>query len=1041
MALIREYLRLTEQHKSEYNENTILFMQNGAFFEIYALRDENYNYFGSNIVDFSKICELNIVDKKAQGNTNVTIDNLFAVNAGFKTHLIDKYVKKMQECGYTIVVYEEDDDENENENKRKTRTLTDIYSPGTYISIDYISNDELNNNVCCLWIEKKQFRSKKIKRQDIYIGIGLIDVYTGKTYISEYKEEWIKNPTTFDELERFISTYNPCETIIISNLDTNDINDIISFCNIKSKSLHIINLNDDNNQTKKYIRALNVEKQTYQTELLNKFYNIIDITSFMAIFYENVYATQAFCYLLDFVYQHNPNLTNKIFEPIFENNSDKLILANHSLKQLNIIGDNNFTGKYSSVSKMLNVCVTSIGKREFIHIFLNPTTNKQLLNDEYDIIDYLLQNKSRYNLIKSFLLSIGDLSKIHRYLLSRKATPKMIYNLYNGIVNAKIMYENLTTNDSTLCSYLEKKINNFQEIAKSFYWTLQYMDDKLIIEECKNIDNLKKVEINYIKSGVNRELDEQMEVLIDNQDKLECCRLYFNSLLHNDEISNSKKKSSKKKKIQENDENNSEDEDENDQKNYIKIHITEKNNIGLIATTKRCKTLETIIQNKKLNSKINLTYTSNFSNCEKSFTMDLDDIQFTHQSASNKYIMTRQLKEICDVLSLTKYGIINTMSKVFEDIIKEMDVHSDKIEQICDFIKYVDVAYAKMFIADKFNYCRPMISDDISSSNKSFVNVVGLRHCLIEKLQQNELYVTNDLTIGTGEMDGMLLYGTNAVGKTSFIRALGISVIMAQSGLYVPATSFIYSPYKYIFTRILGNDNIFKGLSTFAVEMSELRTILRLANKNSLVLGDELCSGTESTSATSIFVSGIQHLNRTNCSFIFATHLHEILEYDEIINLENVHIKHMSVIYNKETGYLEYDRKLKDGPGNNMYGLEVCKSLNLPEDFLENAHNIRMKYHPESASILERRKSRYNSKKIVGVCEMCGNNIASEVHHLQYQKEANENGIITRNDLIFHKNHKANLLNICEECHQKIHKQNKQYKKVKTTGGTILKEI
>ena len=115
MALIREYLRLTEQHKIEYNENTIIFMQNGAFFEIYALRDENYNYFGSNIVEFSKNCDLNIVDKKIQGNTNITIDNLFAVNAGFKTHLIDKYVKKMQEIGYTILVYEEEE-ENENLN-------------------------------------------------------------------------------------------------------------------------------------------------------------------------------------------------------------------------------------------------------------------------------------------------------------------------------------------------------------------------------------------------------------------------------------------------------------------------------------------------------------------------------------------------------------------------------------------------------------------------------------------------------------------------------------------------------------------------------------------------------------------------------------------------------------------------------------------------------------------------------------------------------------------------------------------------------------
>lgn len=1043
MALIREYLRLTEIHKTEYDENTIIFMQNGAFFEIYALRDENNNYFGSNIADFSKNCDLNIVDKKAQGNSNVIIDNLFVVNAGFKTHLIEKYVKKMQEIGYTIVVYEEEDeeiDENIKNKQGKTRTLTDIYSPGTYISIDNVSScDELNNNLCCIWIEKIQLRSKKIKRNDIYVGISLIDVYTGKTFISEYKEEWIKNPTTFDELERFISSYNPSETIIISNLDICDINDIISFCNIKSKSLHLVNLNDTQ-ETKVSIRALNVQKQRYQTELLGKFYNIVDISSFMSIFYENVYATQAFCYLLDFVHQHNPNLTSKISEPIFENNSDKLILANHSLKQLNIISDDNFTGKYSSVVKMLNVCITSIGKREFNYNFLNPTTNEIILNEEYNIIEHLLQNKSRYNLIKSYLSSISDLSKIHRQMIMKKSTPKLIYQLYFSIIISQTIYENLIIHDPILLSYLSNKISNFGDIIKSFSSILQYIRDKLIIEECKQIDNIQKIETNFIHNGVNIQLDEQMELLIENQDKLECCRSYYNSLLHNDEVTNSsKRKNAKlKKKSLTNEEENNEDED-SDQKNYIKIHITEKNNIGLISTNKRCKTLESIIKNKKSSSQINLTYTSNYFKREKILTLENNELEFVHQSASNKYIINSQIKDICDALSQVKIQIMDTMEKVFQEIISGMEIYSDKIEQICNFIKFVDLSYAKMSIADKFNYCRPVIINN-NSCDKSFINVCGLRHCLIEKIQQNELYVTNDLTIGSGEMDGVLLYGTNAVGKTSFIRALGIATIMAQAGLYVPASSFEYSPYKYIFTRILGNDNIFKGLSTFAVEMSELRTILRLADKNSLVLGDELCSGTESTSATSIFVSGIQHLNRTNCSFIFATHLHEILDYNEITDLKNLHIKHMSVIYNKETRCLEYDRKLKDGPGNNMYGLEVCKSLNLPEDFLENAHNIRMKYHPESASILDRKQSHFNAKKIIGNCEMCNKNMASEVHHLQYQSEANEDGIINRNNLIFHKNHEANLLNICEQCHKKIHKESKQYKKVKTTKGITLKE-
>jgi DNA mismatch repair protein MutS len=264
---------------------------------------------------------------------------------------------------------------------------------------------------------------------------------------------------------------------------------------------------------------------------------------------------------------------------------------------------------------------------------------------------------------------------------------------------------------------------------------------------------------------------------------------------------------------------------------------------------------------------------------------------------------------------------------------------------------------------------------------------------------------------------------------------------MAQAGLYVPCIEFNYMPYKYIFTRIIGNDNIFKGLSTFAVEMSELRIILRLADENSLILGDELCSGTETQSAISIFVAGIQKLYASKSSFIFATHLHEIIDYDEITSLNSVKQKHMAVVYDKVTDALVYDRKLKDGPGNSMYGLEVCKSLSLPQEFLDAAYEIRNKYHPEGSSILSLKTSHYNSKKIIGLCEKCGKNPGKEVHHLQYQRDANDDGVIFNSDGIFHKNNLANLMTLCEACHDKIHKNDTKLKKVKTTKGIQVKEI
>jgi DNA mismatch repair protein MutS len=854
----------------------------------------------------------------------------------------------------------------------------------------------------------------------------------------EYSEQYIKNPTTFDELERFISIHCPSETIIISNLGK-DVIDIVSYINIKSKCIHYVNLLDTDVNNVNVKRAINCEKQIYQTQLLKKFYKFDDIVSFMSIFCENIYATQSFCYLLDFIYQHNPNLVYKISEPTIANDSNQLILANHSLKQLNIIDDDNYGGKYSSVVKMLNECITPMGKRKFTHCFLNPVTNISYLQSEYDIIDILLNDPDEYLVIKQMLIGFKDIAKINRQIMLKKISPRFIYQLYNATLMTKIIY-NFVLGNNELTNYLRVKLGDvFENLLVHADEISTFLDNVLIMEECKDIDNVHKIEKSFIKNGVDADLDKKIMTLMESEDQLECCRSYFSSIIANYETSGAKRKTKVK------DVSIETDTDAKD--SFVKIHETEKNNFSLVATDRRCKILEEVLLlNKSTN--VRLKYQSTFFKEEKEFILELGKgvIDFSKQSTTSRFITSPQIGRLCKDVSSIKINLIDAVSKVYNKIINDIETFQERIEIICDFITYVDLVYAKTFIAVKYNYCKPNIVPLSATSKKSYIKVTKMRHCLIEKIQQNELYVANDITLGKSEgldgqgLNGILLYGTNAVGKTSFIRALGISVIMAQAGLYVPASSFEFYPYKYIFTRIIGNDNLFKGLSTFAVEMSELRTILRLADERSLVLGDELCSGTESISAASIFVAGIQMLQQKTCSFIFATHLHEITNYDEITSLHNVGCKHMSVIYDKEKDLLIYDRKLKDGPGTNMYGLEVCKSLNLPQDFLDLAHNIRMKYNPESNSLLDQKSSHFNAKHIKGMCEKCNKKMATEVHHLQYQQDADDKGIIknAEDGLTFHKNHPANLLSICEQCHDEIHKTGKKLKKVKTTKGVIV---
>ncbi len=1003
MALIKEYFELTRKYQSEYGENTILLMQVGAFFEVYGNYNKNNDSISdSKIVDFSQICELNIVDK------NICVGKDFSVMmAGFKDFQIEKYIKKIKDAGFTAVVYVQDE-----ATKNTSRSLAGIFSPGTYF---HTESPSLTNSIACIWINLVE-NKVLIKGKYVVVGISNIDIYTGKTTLYQFKETYVNNPTTYDELERFISIYNPSEVIMISNLpDEKEMDYVISYAGINCSLIHKIHIgnsvNNDTNDKLKRIR--NCEKQPYQKEILTKFYKIDNYDVFVQNFYENDIATQAFCFLLDFVYQHNPHLVNKISEPEFENSARRLTLANHSLKQLNIINDGTVkASKYSCVSEMLNNCLTPMGKRKFLYHFLNPIYDEEYLQREYDITEYFLTvHPDQHLFYKNALSLIKDIAKWERQIFLKKISPKAFCNLHNNILLIKKLYEK-TNEDNTIIKYLSIFEKDISCIGNYCDEISEFINKNVDIGLANDLDQMQGFETNFIKCGIDEELDKKTIILKESELKLEAIQNYLSTLIENKEKKNGKAT------------------------DYVKIHETEKNNFSLISTGRRCKILqEALPQDATI---VTLYYNTNNNNKKYEFKISKTQFHFEKQSASNNSIVDEQISGLCKNISSIKVSMKDLITLVFNKFVANFESFQKKLESIINFVTLIDVLYTKAAIAKKYNYCKPRIV----KSDKSFVDAKQLRHCLIEQFQTNELYVTNDIVLGDGNTDGVLLYGTNAVGKTSFIKALGVAIIMAQSGLYVPCAEFNYMPYKYLFTRIIGNDNIFKGLSTFAVEMSELRTILRLSDENSLILGDELCSGTETLSAISIFVAGIQQLHRCKSSFIFATHLHEIVDYSEITELESVKLKHMEVIYDKERDVLVYDRKLRDGPGNSMYGLEVCKSLNLPTHFLDAAYEIRMKYHPQTRSILSLKTSHYNAKKIVGMCEKCGKQMGTEVHHLQHQSDANNDGVIINCDGIFHKNNLANLMTLCETCHnEKHHSVKKGEKRVKTSKGTIVKGL
>lgn len=340
----------------------------------------------------------------------------------------------------------------------------------------------------------------------------------------------------------------------------------------------------------------------------------------------------------------------------------------------------------------------------------------------------------------------------------------------------------------------------------------------------------------------------------------------------------------------------------------------------------------------------------------------------------------------------------------------------DRLEE---WVSRVDVSLTLARVATERGFCRPVLRGRCDGGEGGSMEVEGLRHPLIEGQQTRTEYVRHDVSLGTGAACGWLVYGMNASGKSSLMKAVGISVLLAQCGSFVPAEKFTFQPFRALYTRILNTDNLWAGLSSFAVEMTELREVLVRADEAALVLGDEVCSGTESESATALVAATLERFQVRGVRYIFATHLHGLQALPTVAGLSNLKVWHLRVRHDPATGRLVYERTLQPGAGSSLYGLEVAKAMGLPEDVLESARRIR-KAIAGTATEDAAPTSSWNAAIQRRACEVCGAAIVRqlEVHHIRERATASSSGYIADGT---HMNSMRNLSVLCEGCHDKHH--------------------
>jgi DNA mismatch repair protein MutS len=840
-----------------------------------------------------------------------------------------------------------------------TRYVDKILSPG--VNFDY-AKDANENFVTSIIIDKNK---------GLYsAGYSAVDVTTGKTYLFEIHST-LDDPTyALDEIFSLLQTHTTAEILITLLSKEIDLQHILNYLEIE---------HDKTIQTN--TKRLNVH---YQNELFKQTYIIQSFLSpieFLDLERKPL-ASEGLALLVEFIIEHDFKIIEKLGKPTHLETSNLLYLGNNPLEQLGIISKNS---NEQHIFNLVNKTSTALGKRLLKNRLLNPITIKEELENRYELTDTLSDHTIE---IDNFLKNIYDIERISRRIRIGRLDPFEINFLYDSIINTEAIIEYLEKIEATVL--LDDFSNTILEI-KSFK---THLEQTFIFDQTSKV-TFAHIETNFFTHSYNTELDTLLLKKEQFESYLETIRQTILQMI--EEITGKR------------------------EEHFVQIKQLDKEGHYLCMTKSRYHLIE------------ELFHTQTITIGEQVLPLK----SFKRKVQTNNVKITAEIIEtISDDIVLLQKQIIAITKELFLQELEHIDKRfHETLTQICEGIANIDVTLSNSKTAKQYNFTRPKIVE--TPEQDSTLEIHDLRHPLIESREEHGIYIPNTIVMGkqkywkdksfktilpqtqNSDIHGILLYGINSSGKSSLMKSIGIAVVLAQAGLFVPAGSMRFSLFKELFTRIIAKDNIEKGLSSFAVEMMELKNIFNRSGSKSLILGDEISHGTETLSAIAIVSATIERLSDTGGLFLFTTHLHQLHSVKNLQKLQNIVSVHLSVKYDKETDKLIFNRKLDGGSGSSIYGLEFAQSLHMDKKFLDLAIQTRKSLandYTDLELLTKKQTSKYNKKVFLTSCAICKEKV-EDTHHITQQKQANDTGHISH----FHKDHKHNLLPICKRCHDKIH--------------------
>jgi DNA mismatch repair protein MutS len=945
------YFKHFDEHVARFGTKTAILLEVGKFFEFYDYVHIATGVPRTNVQTLAELCGC-VAEPRA--GSDPSYHRLFW---GFPVATLNKYERVLVNAGYTVVVIVQVKDAT---GEVKERRVDHIGSPGTFM--EGTGQAVRREEQCMLALYIEPYLDTSTRQHHWTIASSAFDVMTGKAVSTETDIMLIDGKPVCDAIQPFWSMYPPAELVVYWVADGEaspppSKTDIEGLFAGQRPMIHMLTLDAKQEMTAAAERLrLAFLESVFRHDSALHICEVLGVSMYH-------FARRSLYHLLQFIKDHNPSYLTNLHEHTMWVEDERVLLGNAALEQLAMI-PSHVDRQNESLLHWLQQGQTPMGRRAIRERCLTPIADIAELDARQTRIEWL-QSWPAAHEAEIELRGMYDLARLYRR-----------FQLGNGTTDDLLQLLTTYTKAAHLVDMTRDTLLDAQELMEHLQSLLTQFDDARIRTSKSQVDGSVALgSVHPWRRGIFPVLDAKEDEWSVLERSVLSLKSTFESCIGDGEC--------------------------------ITWTLKEDAPFTFSTTARRANTIAAAM--KKGRTKMDLKVITRGSTGTQAV---IECATLDEANAAGIRIRSEWRTAVQDVW--------NSWWSAWIDA----SLTSGSLEAILSWISDLDAELTFARLGREYGYCRPTYVES-SEDAPAGVKIVNLRHPIIERVRTSLPYIPHSLAlgslasedIGSGAVssNGILLYGVNAAGKSSLGKALGLAVLMAQCGIPVPASSMTLIPYTGVYTRILGNDNLWAGMSSFVVEMTEFRSILRNANERTLVIGDELCAGTETASATAIVAAGIQTLMRRGVQFLFATHLHELAEIPELTAHKGCALYHLSVRSDASTSRLVYDRILKPGCGSPMYGLEVCRGLDMDPEFLTSAFTIRKRMFDSTGA----RLSRYNASVVVDSCAVCGSHDNMETHHIVPQAVAATTGGFIAPGV--HKDTASNLVPLCDDCHTLHH--------------------